>query len=515
MGTRPVRAAIYLRISQDREMDGLAIDRQRGDCIAEAERRNWHIDLDRLLYVDQSISATDRSVSRPDYDRLVADFSAGRWDALVCWDLDRLTRQPRQLEDWIDLAEDRGLRIVTANGEADLGTDAGRLFARVKAAVARSEVERKSARQSAAQAQRAAQGRAPKGVRPLGYTVQGDVIEHEAETVKVIYSKFAAGASLRGIAAALSGRTGTDLPNVPPLPRHSRTLMQERNAIRAQRGLKPRPVPDDEPWSPSTVLGILRNPRYAGYSTYTPKTVLKNGDRRRSWRAAILRDESGDPVRGQWEQLVDEGTWWAVQERLDDPQRRTNRAGTDRKHLGSGLYLCGWVDLATGDECGRPVRAHSQRYRCAGHIMRSMAQIDAYVIETVRVRLARPDLRNLLPSRDEPRMGVIAAEIEQHRGRIARAQADYDGEIIEGRDLTRIRDKAEAAITALEAERVRLASGTNASEVFAAKDPVTAFDAADLATKRSVIDALCEVRLHPHPRGRKPFDPATVTITPA
>ena len=151
-------------------MDGLAIDRQRGDCIAEAERRNWHIDLDRLLYVDQSISATDRSVSRPDYDRLVADFSAGRWDALVCWDLDRLTRQPRQLEDWIDLAEDRGLRIVTANGEADLGTDAGRLFARVKAAVARSEVERKSARQSAAQAQRAAQGRAPKGVRPLGYT---------------------------------------------------------------------------------------------------------------------------------------------------------------------------------------------------------------------------------------------------------------------------------------------------------------------------------------------------------
>lgn len=112
---------------------------------------------------------------------MVADFRAGRWDALVCWDLDRLTRQPRQLEDWIDLAEERGLRIVTANGEADLGTDAGRLFARVKAAVARSEVERKSARQSAAQAQRAAQGRAPKGVRPLGYTVRGDVIEREAD----------------------------------------------------------------------------------------------------------------------------------------------------------------------------------------------------------------------------------------------------------------------------------------------------------------------------------------------
>ncbi len=30
--SQPVRAAIYLRISLDREMDGLAIDRQREDC---------------------------------------------------------------------------------------------------------------------------------------------------------------------------------------------------------------------------------------------------------------------------------------------------------------------------------------------------------------------------------------------------------------------------------------------------------------------------------------------------
>ena len=29
-----------------------------------------------------------------------------------------------------------------------------------------------------------------------------------------------------------------------------------------------------------------------------------------------------------------------VNARLDDPQRKTNRVGTDRRHLGSGLYLC-------------------------------------------------------------------------------------------------------------------------------------------------------------------------------
>lgn len=96
------------------------------------------------------------------------DFEAGLWDALIVYDLDRLTRQPRQLEDWIDAAEGRSLQLVTTNGVADLTTDGGRLFARIKLAVARGEVERQSARQTRAQQQRAEQGRPAKGVRPTG-----------------------------------------------------------------------------------------------------------------------------------------------------------------------------------------------------------------------------------------------------------------------------------------------------------------------------------------------------------
>ncbi len=49
------RAAIYLRISLDAAMDGLAIDRQRQDCEALAEQRGWDV---VHTYVDQSISAS-------------------------------------------------------------------------------------------------------------------------------------------------------------------------------------------------------------------------------------------------------------------------------------------------------------------------------------------------------------------------------------------------------------------------------------------------------------------------
>lgn len=58
--TAPRKAAIYLRISQDREMDGLVIERQREDCENLAQFRRWDV---VETYVDQSKSATDRTAS--------------------------------------------------------------------------------------------------------------------------------------------------------------------------------------------------------------------------------------------------------------------------------------------------------------------------------------------------------------------------------------------------------------------------------------------------------------------
>src|SRR4051794_31842366 len=95
-----VRAALYLRQSLDAKGDSLAVDRQQEACEAIARERDWTIIGE--VYADNSISASDSRKARPSYDRLVRDYAAGAFDALLCWDLDRLTRQPRQLEDWID-----------------------------------------------------------------------------------------------------------------------------------------------------------------------------------------------------------------------------------------------------------------------------------------------------------------------------------------------------------------------------------------------------------------------------
>ncbi|ALG30876.1 hypothetical protein AOZ07_11545 [Glutamicibacter halophytocola] len=499
MTSEPRRAALYARQSKA-DPDG--IDRQLPRIRKLANERGWVI-VDE--YVDDGLSASKSRGPGSNWARMLADADAGKIDTVIGVDLDRLLRS---LQDLLVLIE-HNLMAVTVSGDIDLSTADGEFRATMLAAIARFEVRRKAERQSRAQLQRAMQGRAPKGVRPLGYATNGDLIEDEAAAVHEIFRLFAIsdGPSIASIAKGLSGLEADYIPaSLPHLPKRNRTLAIERNVRRTANGEDPAPVPSDGPWDSSTVLGILRNPRYAGYSVYTDRNARAE-NKRRTWYAQIVRDEDGDPIAGQWTPIVEPDVWWTVQERLNAPERVTNRTGsTARKHIGSGLFLCGI--------CEKPVKAHSQRYRCEGHIMRSREQIDQFVLAVVRERLGRPDLVDTIPSLDEPRLQAIRAEIGIHEGRIKRAQNDYDNELIEGHDLKRTRDRELTKIAALEKERRNLTITTDLGGVLDAKSPVKAFDDADLMIKRRVIDFFMTVKLHPHPRGKKTFDPTTVEITP-
>lgn len=466
-------------------------------------------------YVDQSRSATDKTKKRPDYDRMVADYLTGSFDAIICWDLDRLTRQPRQLEEWIDAAEARGLRLVTANGEADLTTDGGRMYARVKAAVARGEVERSAARRSAAVRQRARRGRAPKGTRLLGYSTGGDVIEEEAAAVRELFRLCAIcdGPSMASIAAALSGESGEGaVTSLPRLPRCSRVLAIERNEKRLAAGMEPADVPDDGPWALSTVLGVLRNPRYAGYSVYAGGAGRAGA--RTSSSDWIVRDEDGNPIWGEWEPLVDEDTWNAVQERLDHQSLAARPEPAMRyRYLGSGIYRCG--------HCGQPVTAKSGRYRCAGtpgsprgHFTRSSNHIDDSVLRVVHQLLVRPDLEELLLSPDAPRAPEIRGEIAQRRRRVERALRDLELGDVLGADVARIRGREASGIAELEKERRRVLGAAGLGSLIDCRDPRAVFDKADVGFQRRIVESLVEVRVLRQPSGRRGVDPATVRVVP-
>ena len=80
---------MYLRQSLDRTGEGLAVARQREDCVKLCATKGWDV---AEVYEDNDTSAT-KGV-RKHYRRMLQDARDGKLDAVVVWDLDRLHRQP-------------------------------------------------------------------------------------------------------------------------------------------------------------------------------------------------------------------------------------------------------------------------------------------------------------------------------------------------------------------------------------------------------------------------------------
>ncbi len=137
------RAALYCRISQDRKHDNLGVARQERACRKLAAARGWEVGG---VFVDDDKSAFSGK-RRAGYEAMVEAVKAGEVDAIVAWAPDRLTRQPRELEDLIDLLDAHRVEVAThLAGDYDLSTSGGRITARVVGVVARHESETKSER---------------------------------------------------------------------------------------------------------------------------------------------------------------------------------------------------------------------------------------------------------------------------------------------------------------------------------------------------------------------------------
>lgn len=199
-----IRAAIYTRISEDR--DGLAsgVGRQEDDCRKLCSDRGW---LVASVYIDNDQSAYSGK-PRPAYIAMMTALSAGDLDAIVAYNADRLHRSPTELETFIDAIEARHATVATCTGgDYDLSTADGRLTARMLGSVARHQSERAAERIRRKMIQQAEDGRPHGGRRPYGF--QSDQITHDEREASVIREVTAAlidGASLRGICNDLNAR---------------------------------------------------------------------------------------------------------------------------------------------------------------------------------------------------------------------------------------------------------------------------------------------------------------------
>src|ERR1039458_2496102 len=88
----PQRAAIYCRISDDREGRGLGIARQERELREVCSAKGLEV---VRVFSDNDISASRYSKkARPRYQALLEAIKGGEVDVIVVWDLDRLCRRP-------------------------------------------------------------------------------------------------------------------------------------------------------------------------------------------------------------------------------------------------------------------------------------------------------------------------------------------------------------------------------------------------------------------------------------
>lgn len=346
---------------------GLGVGRQEDDCRALADKRGWTV---AEVYVDNDISAWDPKKVRPAYRRMLADIADRQVDGLVVWALDRLHRQPRELEGFLDTCEKAGLTsLACVAGDVDLATSEGRMLARMLGAVDAKSSDDTSRRIKREQLQRAMAGK-PVGARAYGYKRNRvEIDEDEAVEVKRMAEAFLAGEGLAAIARDLNNRG-------------------VQTATR--RGL----------WSIVCVRGVLSSPAIAG-----------------------LRQHQGKVIgEGEWPPIIDRATWDRLQAVLDDPARKKLHPG--RKKLLSGMVVCG--------RCGhvmvynKGAKAHPYpRFEChrvperpdaCSRVSGSGKAVEELVVEAVLLRLDTPDLARALQAVDQ----------DDERGQLDREIADVD-----------------------------------------------------------------------------------------
>lgn len=426
-------AAIYARISRDSAGESFGVARQIEDCTALATSKGLAV-VD--VYTDNDIGASthSRKKTRPEYERMLGDARAGRVAVVLAYSNSRLTRRLRELEDLIQLHEQHGTRILTVvSGEDNLSTADGRMVARIKASVDAGEAERTAERVTRKHLEMAQAGRVVGGGnRPFGWDDdQVTVREREAALIREAAADVLGGLPLRRVVnrwneAGITTSTGKQ-------------------------------------WTNGLVLQHLRSPRLAGWRVHRPKGT--------KWTPVppLAVGKDGEPVRGQWEPILDDATHRALVTKLTTPDRRTRIPRRNaRRYLLTGLLRCG--------ECNAPMygnkvgEAHYYRCDTPGHSNSASGKgsdelVSERVIEATElvqaVETGKPTPAAELLAEKQQQVEDVnemiddimrAFKAQQIPARVAFKNVS---ELEEARDrLVRERDEAEAEVLATKPEHV-------------------------------------------------------------
>ena len=308
--TEANRAAIYARVS-DKSQDGedkTSISEQIGEMEAYCERKGLTI---TARYQEVGRGWTKK---RPEFQRMLADAKRGRFDTIVCWKSDRLSRGMYPAAALMEVVEAHQIRLEAVMDAIDMKTFG------LMAAIGKIELDNFRERSTMGKRGTAKQGRVPTGRLPYGYRIGDDgrpeVIEEQAEVVRRIFHMYV--------------HEGMGSPSIAV------RLTDEGIPTQTGKSL----------WLQSRVHHVLGNATYTGTWTYGKYRHISTEDGMKIY----------DQPRDTWieipiPRLIDDETWERSQKLKKQRSRRATR-NTKVLYLLQHLLRCG--------ECGHNFHAKSQ-----------------------------------------------------------------------------------------------------------------------------------------------------------
>lgn len=304
-----MKAGIYIRVStQEQAQEGFSVPAQKNRNIAFCDSQGWEI---YDFYIDEGISAKD--MDRNDLQRMLNDARQKKFDVIVVYKLDRLTRSVLDLYKILAELDERGIMFKSVTEVYDTTTATGRLFITLVAALAQWERENLAERVYFGMEEMASQGKRPGGTVCYGYKTigNGNLVPDEVQSrvVQKIFDMYEKNQGIRPIQLYLESE------KVPPPKKH---------------------------WSTTTINYILRNPFYIGKLRWN----LRKRGKGKTHNEMI--------VPGKHEPIISETQFYRVQKLLD-LRRSVAPVAATSDFMFSGLLRCG--------KCGYSMSGTSRTYK--------------------------------------------------------------------------------------------------------------------------------------------------------
>ena len=307
-----MRAVIYARISTTEQSEH-SLGAQVEECRAFIEKERYEL---TNVYTDDGYSA--KNMNRPQLQQMLSDLKQRKFNIIVIWRLDRLTRDTM---DGLNMVKNEfkpyGVEFASINEDIDTTTPDGYMMFTIRLSMAQNEREKIAERVTLGMKARAKKGLRPNASVPYGYDLTPELTleinEEEAEVVRNIYDWYLTGHGKFKISKMLT--------------EHSIPTKTGRLA-----------------WVEGTVNNILNSPTYYGANHMKPKGTAE----------PII-------VKGTHEGIISEAKFNEVQK----VQKRKQEGS-----MSTSSYDFPFSNIVKCAECGSNYYGQQRRTR-AGSIARS------------------------------------------------------------------------------------------------------------------------------------------------